>query len=107
MGGILSIIVLLVITARVSYDSGFSKQSIQQISNIASSSATLIASSSAIPSPTAEPMISCNNENCGPIVIPKSHCSNTEGFVCCFVQKKWVWYSSRSTCKADQQSEKK
>ena len=51
-------------------------------------------------------LTTCNNPDCGSIVIPKSQCSDTAGFVCCFLQNGKRWYSSREACKLDQDSGK-
>lgn len=51
-----------------------------------------------------DPVIECQNPNCGSINIRKSLCSNTVGYVCCQVDNSWTWYASRSKCSQDQQS---
>lgn len=49
-----------------------------------------------------DPIINCQNPNCGSIQIRKSLCSNIVGFVCCQVGDTWSWYASRDKCSADQ-----
>ncbi len=49
-----------------------------------------------------DPVIECQNPNCGSINIKKSLCSNTVGYACCQVGSTWTWYASRDKCSQDQ-----
>lgn len=56
------------------------------------------------PEPTInqDPIIECQNPNCGSINIKQSLCSDTVGYVCCQVGTTWSWYASRTKCTEDQ-----
>lgn len=77
------------------------------------SSATTEATAKNLPSPTqtpepttnSDPVIECQNSNCGPIKIKRSLCSNTTGYVCCQVGNTWTWYASRDKCSQDQNAQ--
>lgn len=67
--------------------------------------ATTATSKTKIPQPVSnnsDPVVTCNNPNCGPISIPKSQCSDVVGYVCCQLGNKWSWYASRDQCTKDQ-----
>lgn len=51
-----------------------------------------------------DPIVNCQNPNCGSIKIKKSLCSDTVGYVCCQIGDTWTWYASRNKCKQDQNS---
>lgn len=55
-----------------------------------------------VPTTDPDPVIECQNPNCGSINIKKSLCSNTVGYACCQVGNTWTWYASRSRCSQDQ-----
>ncbi len=53
----------------------------------------------------SDPVISCQNSNCGEIKIKKSLCSDTVGYVCCQIGSAWTWYASRDQCASDQKTQ--
>lgn len=99
--------VIVVLSGITGYEIGsFKKPVIKTIFKDATQSAVLAASDSSKLS-TPEPLTNCSNPDCGSIVIPKSQCSNSAGFVCCFFKDGKKWYSSREACKSDQDLENK